>query len=115
MGQAKAAADGKVNRSISGGTGAKTVVRSKAWIADVNSLTLDQLQAATSGDDHWSDIEWTDLSDSEKAAWTVLGWGQESWGDGEEPESAEKSWEELSDEQRQALRVLGYDQETWDD
>jgi hypothetical protein len=55
---------------------------------------------------------WSSLPANVQNAWTLLGYDEELWDDGEEP--LDKSWDELSSEQKQAARFLGFDKLSWD-
>ena len=63
------------------------------------------------------DKDWSELTDSEKAAALVLGYDQGMW-DGLEkapqPPTADMAWSELMDRERAAAATLGYNQITWD-
>lgn len=60
--------------------------------------------------------EWEDLSESERAAWQILGWSRRSWdGSVPAPLSALLFWKELSTNQQAAAQHgLGWTPEAWD-
>jgi len=63
----------------------------------------------------WRDLDWSELTVTERELWGMLGWDRASWnGLAAEPASARASWSELNDVERATARRLGYDQGTWD-
>lgn len=59
---------------------------------------------------------WASLNDSQRAAWTVLGWNADKWDNhgSSMPQSSFKVWSKLSAEEKAAAKYgLGYAQEEW--
>jgi len=64
--------------------------------------------------DDQEDTAWEDLPPDERWNWQKLGWNEDLWNDGEEPETSELDWDELTGEQQRAATALGYTQAKWD-
>ena len=50
--------------------------------------------------DDREDTAWDELPSDARWNWQILGWGEGSWNDGDEPETSDKDWDELTGEQR---------------
>jgi hypothetical protein len=64
---------------------------------------------------NWDNLDWDEMSSSEKRAWEALGWSRALWdSDNTEAASSEKDWDELTPNERNAAQWLGYDAQNWE-
>ena len=63
----------------------------------------------------WEQLGWDEMSATEQALWTALGWQADRWDNNDPPASAEMAWSELSPTQQNAARGLGFTEELWND
>jgi hypothetical protein len=59
------------------------------------------------------DLDWADLPPDIQAAYTVLGYNQNSWNYGTEVEADTKDWADLTSEQQDAVLFIGYTEFIW--
>ena len=58
-------------------------------------------------------IDWAELPEDVKAAWTTLGYTQELWDSDADAATEELEFEQLSEEQKAAALAIGYTEESW--
>lgn len=118
-------ANTEIHMPIVGGTGDYAGARGLIHEQHNEDLTiftttielLDDSQSTESVVDYWnSDIAWSDISEEEQAAWTVLGWNETNWDSDDPttiPASETTAWEGLTEEEQAAATTLGYDEASW--
>ena len=57
---------------------------------------------------------WKELGAEHQRCWTVLGWSESRWTQGDPPASEFLEWRDLSEPEQQAATTLGYTQASWD-
>ncbi len=63
----------------------------------------------------WETYSWEEMSDLQRAQWSVLGWDTARWsGEKSAPLSDELGWAGLNGRQRIAATQLGFSNITWD-
>jgi hypothetical protein len=77
-----------------------------------------QLAASQPAEDNPTDshgLSWDELSPTERAAWSSLGWNPSSWeGQGVPPASEQTAWRDLTSTQRMAAQEIGCTELSWD-
>jgi len=68
---------------------------------------------AVEGD--YDDASWAEMPPEIQAAFTTLGYDEDTWCMGGEAESDYLAWDDLSSEEQAAASVLGYSKELWDE
>ncbi len=61
----------------------------------------------------WEQLAWDDMSATEQALWTALGWQADRWDRNDAPASADKEWSELTIQEQNAARGLGFTEQVW--
>lgn len=61
----------------------------------------------------WEQLAWDDMSGTEQALWTALGWQPARWDSNNPPPSSDKEWSELTPTEQNAARGLGFTEELW--
>jgi hypothetical protein len=63
----------------------------------------------------WEQIDWSDMSGTERKLWSRLGWNQGNWDSNKAaPASESKDWDELSTAEKRSAATLGFSQKSWD-
>jgi hypothetical protein len=61
----------------------------------------------------WEQLGWDDMSGTEQALWTALGWQANRWDNNDAPASADKEWSELTPTEQNAANGLGFTEQLW--
>lgn len=61
----------------------------------------------------WEQLAWDDMSGTEQALWTALGWQAARWDSNDAPASADKEWSDLTAQEQNAARGLGFTEQLW--
>ena len=70
---------------------------------------------AMGGDDVWNNYSWSELNEEQRNAAILLGFTQDMWDYGGQPDVTNEWWDEMTTEEENAAALLGWDKESWDE
>ena len=102
----------------------------ESWNADSSDVDEDQDEdedeevyipaasagmVAMGGDDVWNNYSWSELNEEQRNAAILLGFTQDMWDYGGQPDVTNEWWDEMTTEEENAAALLGWDKESWDE